>query len=313
VEPELRDLRRVASSWEPSPPSPLFREASRMRYQLALSAALAICLTALTTARTSAQSAPEWRVGTGFLISRPNDARLWGVNAQREQSVTRLIVYRGAASVDFLGLDFDPTLITLGADVGVRLRLAPLSAMVAVGPSVAFFAATLMLAAGSAAVSQRGSRTLTGTVVDSTNHKPISQAAIYAGRWTAGRTGTDGTFRVTADQDPTMLIARRPGYIPTLVPVPPDSTTTEKDLGTLSLRPVKTDADRAAVQDADTKMFPELAEFYAHKTQFRQGVFLSPDDLQRVGGNLFTWIRQKQGCHCFCLVALRGYVDCGQE
>ncbi len=112
-----------------------------MRYQLALSAAFAICLTAVTTARTSAQSAPEWRVGTGFLISRPNDARLWGVNAQREQSLTRLIVYRSAASVDFLGLAFDPTLITLGADVGVRLRLAPLSAMVAVGPSVAFFAA----------------------------------------------------------------------------------------------------------------------------------------------------------------------------
>jgi len=177
----------------------------------------------------------------------------------------------------------------------------------------AFVVATLMLTAGSAAVAQRGSRTLKGTVVDSTNHKPISQAVIYAGRWTAGRTGTDGTFRVTVDQDPTMLIARRPGYIPTLVPVLPDSTTTEKDLGTLSLRPVKTDADRAAVQDADTKMFPELAEFYAHKAQFRQGVFLSPDDLQRVGGNLFTWIRQKQGFHFICIVTRRGDVDCGQE
>src|SRR6266700_6733115 len=90
---------------------------------------------------TLGQNAPEWRVGAGFLISRPNDARLWGLNAQREQSLTRLIVYRSAASVDFLGLAFDPTLITLGADVGVRLRLAPLSAMAAVGPSVAFFAA----------------------------------------------------------------------------------------------------------------------------------------------------------------------------
>src|SRR3989442_10362890 len=109
VERELRGLRRVASFGKPSPPSTLFGEARRMRYQLALSAALAICLTAVTTARTSAQSAPEWRVGTGFLISRPNDARLWGVNAQREQSLTRLIVYRSAASVDFLGLAFDPT------------------------------------------------------------------------------------------------------------------------------------------------------------------------------------------------------------
>src|SRR2546428_14144356 len=102
-----------------------------------------------------------------------------------------------------------------------------------------FVGATGMLPAGSGGFAQSGSRTLKGTVVDSTNHKPISQAVIYAGRWTAGSPGNDGTFGVTPDQDPTRLIARRPGYIPALVPVPRDSTTPEQDLGPFRLGPVE--------------------------------------------------------------------------
>ena len=174
-------------------------------------------------------------------------------------------------------------------------------------------AVTLMLAAANAVFAQTPSRTVTGTVVDSTNRKPISQALIYVGRMNAGRTGNDGTFRVSADPDPTVLMVRRSGYIPALVALPQDTTATAKDVGTLSLPPVKTDADRAVVQDADIRMFPELASFYDHKARFRQGVFLSPDDLERLGGNLFGWIRQKQGFHFICIFTRRGDVDCGQE
>ena len=175
------------------------------------------------------------------------------------------------------------------------------------------YTVTLMLAAVNGVFAQSPSRTIKGTVLDSANHKPISQATIFVGRMTAGRTGNDGTFRVSADQDPTMLMVRRPGYIPAVVALPQDTAATEKNIGTLSLPPVKTDADRAVVQDADTRMFPELAAFYDHKARYRQGVFLSPDDLQRVGGNLFGWIRQKQGFHFICIVTRRGDVDCGQE
>lgn len=106
-----------------------------------LQSALAIGLAIVVTTPVHAQGTPEWRVGTGFLVSRPNDQRLWGVNVQREQRLARLVVYRGVASVDFLGLAFDPVLVTLGADVGVRARLAPLTALIAVGPSLAFFGA----------------------------------------------------------------------------------------------------------------------------------------------------------------------------
>src|SRR2546422_1079639 len=146
------------------------------------------------------------------------------------------------------------------------------------------YTVTLMLAAVNGVFAQSPSRTIKGTVLDSANHKPISQATIFVGRMTAGRTGNDGTFRVSADQDPTMLMVRRPGYIPAVVALPQDTAAIEKNIGTLSLPPVKTDADRAVVQDADTRMFPELAAFYDHKARYRQGVFLSPDDLQRVGG-----------------------------
>ncbi|OLC06543.1 MAG: hypothetical protein AUH41_12720 [Gemmatimonadetes bacterium 13_1_40CM_66_11] len=175
------------------------------------------------------------------------------------------------------------------------------------------YTVTLMLAAVNGVFAQSPSRTIKGTVLDSANHKPISQATIFVGRMTAGRTGNDGTFRVSADQDPTMLMVRRPGYIPAVVALPQDTAATEKNIGTLSLPPVKTDADRAVVQDADTRMFPELAAFYDHKARYRQGVFLSPDDLQRVGGSLFGWIRQKQGFPFICILTRRGDVDCGQE
>ena len=175
-------------------------------------------------------------------------------------------------------------------------------------------ATTMTVTAVNAAFGQGSSRTIKGTVVDSVDHKPVSQAVIYLGRWsTAQRTGDDGTFRVTAPTDPGLLMARRPGYVPAIIVVPPGDSASEADVGTMSLRKVKTDADRADMQSADTRMYPELAQFYDHRARYRQGLFLTPDELQRVGGSLFTLIRQKPNFHFICFVTRRGDVDCGQE
>jgi hypothetical protein len=175
-------------------------------------------------------------------------------------------------------------------------------------------AVTLVLAAVDAALGQGGPRTIKGTVVDSANHKPVSQAAIYLGRIaTRERTGNDGTFRVPAPDGSLVLMVRRSGYVPSLIAIPEGTGATETDLGTTSMRPMKTDADRAAAQDADVSMYPELAQFYDHRGKYRQGVFLTPDDLQRVGGSVVTLIRQKPGFHFICFVTRKGNWDCGQQ
>jgi hypothetical protein len=175
-------------------------------------------------------------------------------------------------------------------------------------------AATLVLAAVDAALGQGGSRTIKGTVVDSANHKPVSQAGIYLGRvHTEQRTGSDGAFRVSAPEGQVVLMIRRWGYVPALIALPEATAGSETDLGATSLRPVKTDADRAAARDADVSIYPELEEFYDHKGKYRQGVFLTPDELQRGGGSLFALIRQKPGFRFICFVTRKGDVDCGQE
>lgn len=175
-------------------------------------------------------------------------------------------------------------------------------------------AVTVVLAAVDAAWGQSGKRTITGTVVDSASHKPVSQAVIYLGRIPTGqRTGRDGTFRVSAPDSLLVLMVRRSGYVPAFVAIPAGTAGSETDLGTTSMRPLKTDADRAAAQAADVRIYPELAQFYDHQAKYRQGVFLTPDDLQRVGGNLFTLIRQKPGFHFICFVNRLGEWDCGQQ
>jgi len=108
-------------------------------------------------------------------------------------------------------------------------------------------------------------------------------------------------------------MVRRWGYVPALVTIPEGIAGTETDLGATSMRQLKTDPDRAAAQDADVRMYPELARFYDHKARYRQGVFLTPDDLQRVGGSLFTLIRQKPGFHFICYVTRKRERDCGQQ
>ena len=174
--------------------------------------------------------------------------------------------------------------------------------------------ATIDAQPGRRALGQGGSRTIKGTVVDSANHKPVPQAAIYLGRTAIGQhTGNDGTFRVSVADGPLVLMVRRWGYVPALVTIPEGIAGTETDLGTTSMRQLKTDSDRAAAQGADVRMYPELAQFYDHKARYRQGVFLTPDDLQRTGGSLFTLIRQKPGFHFICYVTRNGERDCGQQ
>jgi len=176
------------------------------------------------------------------------------------------------------------------------------------------FAVTTVLGGVEAAVGQSLSRTIKGTVVDSADHKPVSRAVIYLGRWsTAQRTGDDGTFRIPAPPDRALMMVRRPGYVPAVLVVAAGDSGSEMDLGTTTMLKVKTDSDRAEAQNADILMYPELGQFYDHKAKFRQGLFLTPDDLQRVGGSLFTLIRQKPNFHFICYVTRRGDWDCGQQ
>src|SRR6266487_475419 len=192
---------------------------------------------------------------------------------------------------------------------GITWRRSPMRRSTA-----AMFAVTLALAAVNVVSAQGRTRTIKGTVVDSAKHKPVSQAAIFIGRMPTGqRTGDDGTFHVSAPQGPLVVMIRRPGYIPVLTALAGDTSAAETDMGTASMQQVKSDADRAAVQDADMKIYPELARFYDHKARFRQGLFFAPDDLLHGGGSLFTLIRQKPNFHFICVATQRGDLDCGQE
>lgn len=110
---------------------------------LPLKAALPLTLVATLATAVRGQTAPEWRVGAGFLITRPSGDHLWGVHVQRERRLSGPLVNRGAASLDLVSgyAAFDPLLVTVGTDIGLRARLAPLSALIAVGPTLGYFAA----------------------------------------------------------------------------------------------------------------------------------------------------------------------------
>jgi hypothetical protein len=171
-----------------------------------------------------------------------------------------------------------------------------------------------LLGAVGGALAQGGIRTLKGIAVDSTNNKPVAQAAVYVGRTAWGqRTAKDGTFRVTAPTGDVLVTIRRPGFVPALLPVAGDTADAETDVGTARLRPVKSDADRAEMQAADVKAFPELASFYEDRAKYRQGLFFTPDDLQRLGGNLVDLLRQKPNFRFICYQNRKHEVDCGQQ
>lgn len=164
------------------------------------------------------------------------------------------------------------------------------------------------------ALAQGGNRTLQGVVIDSANHKPVKQAEIYVGRTSTGeRTTNHGTFQVSATEGPLVLMVRRPGYVPALVMVAPGTAGHATNVDTIQIRKVKTDADRAAVQAVDVRMFPELAEFYSHKAQYHGGVFFTPDDMEHQNGPIARIIRQKPGFHFVCIVNRKNEWDCGQQ
>jgi hypothetical protein len=178
----------------------------------------------------------------------------------------------------------------------------------------AILVATAALAAARPAQAQDASRILKGVVSDSTDRKPVGQVSIYVGRISTGqRTANDGTFQVSAGERSLVLMARRPGYVPALLPVPGGTAGQATDLDTIRLRKVKTDADRAAVQAVDVRVFPELAQFYDHKARFRGGVFLTPDDMEHQHGPIASIVRQKPGFHFICVVDRKDQWDCGQQ
>jgi len=110
-----------------------------MRCQRLTKLALGLSLLACLAPPARSQTAPQWRLGSGFLYSRPS-GKLWGLNLQREQMLAGPLVGRGVASVDVLGPAFlDPLLVTVGTDIGFRARLAPLTGLVAIGPALAYF------------------------------------------------------------------------------------------------------------------------------------------------------------------------------
>ncbi len=164
------------------------------------------------------------------------------------------------------------------------------------------------------AFTQGGSRTITGTLVDSAHHRPVSQVDIYLGRFATGQhSSNDGTFRVSTGEAAVVLMARRRGYVPALLPIPAGTAGTALNLDTTRLRQVKTEADRAAVEAADVAVYPELGQFYAHKARYRLGEFLTPDEMQQASGSVFTIIRRMPGFHFICFTTQKGEWDCGQE
>lgn len=164
------------------------------------------------------------------------------------------------------------------------------------------------------ALGQGGTRVLRGTVLDSATSKPLAQAEIYLGREaSAERTGKDGTFRVSAAEEPLVVMIRRPGYVPAFLNVSGDTAGSETDLGATRIRQVKTDADRAALQAADVRAFPELARFYQHKAEYHQGLFYTPDELERMAGALVDFIRQRPNFYFICYENRRHQLDCGRQ
>ena len=165
----------------------------------------------------------------------------------------------------------------------------------------------------SAANAQTRPRTITGTVTDAANHKPLSQAMIFLGRTPTGsRTENDGKFRVSADSGPQIVMIRHRGYVPALVFLR-EGLADSADAGTTGLRQVKTVDDRAAVESVDVAVYPELARFYDHRTHYRMGLYYTPDELEQIRGSLVSLIREKANFQFICLDNRRHEYDCGAQ
>lgn len=178
---------------------------------------------------------------------------------------------------------------------------------------VRWWAAWLVGAAALAPALSGQTRTVTGLVMDSASRKPISDVLVYLDRTdTNRRTGKDGRFQIAAAPTDTLVVVRRPGYVPGRVAVSPGADPLE--VGTVYLRQVKTDADRAAVDAEDQRLHPELAAFYERKGRLPQGYFFAPDEVQRTGARQPSdLLRRTQGLRSLCVRDRQGEPDCGQQ
>ncbi len=107
-----------------------------------LAFAVVATMLACDTAPAEAQSrrSPSWRVGAGYLISRPFDAKLWGLHVRRESGFGRVGVLRYGASADFLGGGpFNPTLALATVEVGARAGDDRGGVAFTIGPSIGLF------------------------------------------------------------------------------------------------------------------------------------------------------------------------------
>lgn len=65
---------------------------------------------------------------------------MYGLTVRREQQVRGALVSRVVGRLDFVGDNlFRPSLITAGVDLGVRVKLRPISLQAAVGPTPVYF------------------------------------------------------------------------------------------------------------------------------------------------------------------------------
>jgi hypothetical protein len=158
-----------------------------------------------------------------------------------------------------------------------------------------------------------GGRTVTGTVVDSSNNKALSGAMVYANRQLAeNRTARDGSFKITADALEPFFVVRAPGYVPARVSW--SAADSAGSVGTVRLRKVKSDQDRFALQTEDIRVYPQLAQFYDRRINRGQGAFLTPDEvMQRGTAALSMVIRQMAGMSRMCLVNRERQLDCGRS
>jgi hypothetical protein len=160
------------------------------------------------------------------------------------------------------------------------------------------------------APSVQGLRTVSiaGRIMDEANKKALAGAMIYLNRFPQQElSDKDGRFVVT-NEAPVELIVRRVGYVPFSTTVEPDHS----NVGDVLLHPVRTDADRKALEAMDVKIYPQLAAFYQRRAEFRRGAFFTPDDLARAAGTIPDLLRPRPGFKNICVMNRRDEWDCGK-
>jgi len=154
-------------------------------------------------------------------------------------------------------------------------------------------------------------RTVTGIVADSGSGKSLADATFYLDHTAiAQATKKDGKFQLVLGTEESVIYVHRYNYVPKRVTIAAGAT----DIGTIGLRPVKTDADRAVVNTEGVRLYPQLNAFYKRRATLRQGYFFAPEDIERSGARqLSDLLRLTQGLREMCLVNRQGALDCGVD